>query len=103
MFSIELPHSDETLMSMQPNKTYIDPNNHPQTVGDVRKSRIGNDENSRPRADPKERANVELKRSGIEIDESEIDNGIITVTCHKASALAAAQQGPNSIEERQLA
>ena len=93
--------SDETLMSMQPNKTYIDPNNH--HIGDVRKSRIGsNDENSsdRPsRADPKERANVELKKSGIEIDESEIDNGIITVTCHKASALAAAQQAIKELEE----
>ena len=48
---------------------------------------------------PKDRANIELKKSGIEIDESEIDNGIITVTCHKSSALAAAQQAIKELEE----
>ena len=86
--STKIKFSEETLASMQPTKTYIDPSN-----------RVGDDARSKAKATPKDRANLELKRSGIEIDESEIDNGIITVTCHKSSALAAAQQAIKELEE----
>ena len=127
--------SNETLMSMQPNMTYIDPETcgtgtgsgtcgtgtgtcgtgsstkEDQTVGDVRRSRIGNDEDENSetkregnpsnhiKSTPKEKANMELKESGIEIDESEIQNGIITITCHKASALAAAEEGIKELKK----
>ena len=99
--STKIKFSDETLASMQPTKTYIDPSNR---VGDVKgkekQNKESNQINSKKlKSTPKDRANLELKRSGIEIDESEIDNGIITVTCHKSSALAAAQQAIKELEE----